>query len=454
MTMAHVEPAARSAALGARLRDLSRAWPRSDEYFVRSGRLRRAVGLTLEAEGCGAPMGARVQILCGDGREVAAEVVGFAHGRTLLMPLEHAGGLPPDAVVLRRGDGVARIGDDWLGRVVNASGHALDGRADPRGSRPSDAVAAPINPLSRQRITEPLDVGVRAINGVLSLGRGQRIGLFAGSGVGKSTLLGMMTRNSSADVVVVGLIGERGREVADFVHETLGPDALTRACVVAAPADAPPLARLRGAWLATAVAEYFRDRGHSVLLLMDSLTRFAHAGREIGLATGEAPATRGYPPSALARLPQLVERAGNTDGPGSITAIYTVLVDGDDLQEPVADAARAVLDGHIVLSRAIAESGRFPAIDVEASVSRVMDAVTDQPQQQAARRLRRLLAAYSKHRDLITIGAYKQGSDADTDEAIARWSRIEAFLRQDTQEAADLDRSRRALQAIFEESAS
>lgn len=449
--MTVIDPAQRAGALSAQLRQLGRRCPNSEEYFVRSGRLRRAVGLTLEAEGCNAPMGARVQILCGEGREVSAEVVGFAHGRTLLMPLEHAAGLTPDAVVLRRGDGVARIGADWLGRVVNANGRALDGRADPRGSRPSDALPPPINPLSRQRITQPLDVGVRAINGVLSLGRGQRIGLFAGSGVGKSTLLGMMTRNTTADVVVVGLIGERGREVADFVHDTLGPDGLARACVVAAPADAPPLARLRGAWLATAVAEYFRDRGQSVLLLMDSLTRFAHAGREIGLATGEAPATRGYPPSALARLPQLVERAGNADGPGSITAIYTVLVDGDDLQEPVADAARAVLDGHIVLSRAIAESGRFPAIDIEASVSRVMDAVTDQPQQQAARRLRRLLAAYSTHRDLITIGAYKAGSDPDTDEALVRWSRIEAFLRQDTREAADLDSARRALQAIFED---
>ena len=420
--------------------------------FVRSGRLRRAVGLTLEAEGCSAPLGSRVRIAVADGRDIAAEVVGFAHGRTLLMPLDNPVGLLPEAAVAQRAGGaVARIGPDWLGRVVDANGRALDGRADPRGTRSADAAPAPINPLARRPITTPLDVGVRAVNGVLTLGRGQRVGLFAGSGVGKSTLLGMMTRNTTADVVVVGLIGERGREVGDFVHDTLGAEGMTRACVVAAPADAPPLARLRGAWLATAVAEYFRDQGRSVLLLMDSLTRFAHAGREIGLATGEAPATRGYPPSALARLPQLVERAGNGDGTGSITAIYTVLVDGDDLQDPVADAARAVLDGHIVLSRGIAESGRFPAIDVEASVSRVADAVTDQPQQHAARRLRRLLAAHSRHRDLITIGAYKQGTDADTDEALARWSRIEAFLRQDRGEVADMAASQQALDAIFQE---
>lgn len=441
----------RAVTLGRRMDGLRATMP-TDAGFVYSGRLKRAVGLTLEAEGCSAPLGARVSISGRNDTRIAAEVVGFVHGRSLLMPLSGAEGLTPDALVTLRANGAAlRIGDDWLGRVVDATGRALDDRPDPRGQRALDLAPKPINPLTRARIDQPLDVGVRAINGLLTLGRGQRVGLFAGSGVGKSTLLGMMTRNTQADVVVVGLIGERGREVADFVHETLGPVALARACVVAAPADAPPLARLHGAWLATAVAEYFRDQGLSVLLLMDSLTRFAHAAREIGLATGEPPATRGYPPSALARLPQLVERAGNGSGPGSITAIYTVLVDGDDLQEPVADAARAVLDGHIVLSRTVAESGRFPAIDIEASVSRVMEAVTAVPQQQAARRLRRLLAAYSRHRDLITIGAYKAGSDADTDEALARWSAIEAFLQQATSESASLDASNAALANLFKE---
>lgn len=442
---------ARGQALAHRLEGLRQHWP-DGSGFVRSGRLKRAVGLTLEAEGCTAPLGARVSIDNANGKDIGAEVVGFAHGRTLLMPLDSASGLLPDAEVSQRSTGAnLRIGPDWLGRVVDASGHALDGGPEPRGDRPAHAEPLAINPLLRRRIDTPLDVGVRAVNGVLTLGRGQRVGLFAGSGVGKSTLLGMMTRNTAADVVVVGLIGERGREVADFVHETLGPEGLSRACVIAAPADAPPLARLRGAWLASTVAEYFRDQGLSVLLLMDSLTRFAHAAREIGLATGEAPATRGYPPSALARLPRLVERAGNGDGKGSITAIYTVLVDGDDLQDPVADSARAVLDGHIVLSRAIAESGRFPAIDLEASVSRVADAVTDQPQQEAARRLRRLLSAYSRHRDLITIGAYKSGTDPDTDEALRLWPRIEAFLRQGTREASDLSSSLQALNSLFAE---
>jgi flagellum-specific ATP synthase len=290
----------------------------------------------------------------------------------------------------------------------------------------------PLNPLARAPIDRPLDVGVRAINALLTVGRGQRIGLFAGSGVGKSVLLGMMARYTEADVIVVGLIGERGREVKEFIEKILGEEGRKRAVVVAAPADSTPLMRLHGAWRATAIAEYFRDQGQNVLLIMDSLTRFAQAQREIGLAIGEAPATKGYPPSVFARLPQLVERAGNA-GPeqGSITAFYTVLTEGDDQQDPIADAARAILDGHIVLSRRIAESGQYPAIDVEASISRVMHDIVPHAQMQQARQLKRQLATFEHNRDLVAIGAYRAGSDPRIDAAIAMQPAIVDFLRQD-----------------------
>jgi flagellum-specific ATP synthase len=291
---------------------------------------------------------------------------------------------------------------------------------------------------------------VRAINALLSVGRGQRLGLFAGTGVGKSTLLGMMTRYTRADVIVVGLIGERGREVRDFIDHALGPQALRRAVVVATPSDRSPLARVRGAWLATSIAEGFRDQGKNVLLLMDSLSRFAQAQREIGLAVGEPPATRGYPPSAFAVLPKLVERAGNgLPGQGSITAFYTVLAEGDDNNDPIADAARGILDGHIVLSRSIAESGIYPAIDVEASISRVANEVTTPAQQLLVRRFKQLASAYTRNRDLINIGAYKAGADPRIDAALACWPRMEALLRQDINEAADFDASRTALETLF-----
>jgi flagellum-specific ATP synthase len=309
-----------------------------------------------------------------------------------------------------------------------------------------------INPLMREPITRSLDVGVRAINALLPIGRGQRVGLFAGSGVGKSTLLGMMTRFTAADVIVVGLIGERGREVRDFVEATLGEEGLRRSVVVAAPADRPPLARLHGALRATAIAEYYRDQGLHVLLLMDSLTRYAQAQREIGLSVGEPPTTRGYPPSVFAKLPALVERAGNgADGRGSITAFYTVLTEGDDQQEPIADAARAILDGHIVLSRRIADSGQYPAIDVEVSVSRVMQDITDAPWRERIRKLRRLMSAYSTQRDLIAIGAYQRGSDPTVDEALARWPSIVEFLGQDVAEASNVEQSKAALMRLLDD---
>jgi flagellum-specific ATP synthase len=294
----------------------------------------------------------------------------------------------------------------------------------------------------RRAIRDPLDVGVRSINSLLTVGGGQRIGLFAGSGVGKSVLLGMMTRYTKADVAVVGLIGERGREVQDFVSNTLGPDGMRRAVVVATPADNPPLMRLHGAWLATAIAEYFRDRGLKVLLLLDSLTRFAQAQREIALAIGEPPATKGYPPSVFARLPQLVERAGNSDrGSGSITAFYTVLAEGDDQNDPIADAARAILDGHIVLSRRLAENGLYPAIDIEASISRAMHQIVTREQQDLANRFKQVYSTYQQNRDLITVGAYKRGADARVDLAVEQWPKMLDFLRQDMYDPVGFARS-------------
>src|SRR5690606_30635265 len=326
--------------------------------LAREGVLRRAVGLTLEASGCSAPLGSRCKVETAGGRWVDAEVVGFAGDRTFLMPTADLEGLLPNARVVqshRRGE--VAVGEGLLGRVIDSDGAPLDGRGPIRAEQWVGLAGTAINPLMREPISQSLDVGVRAINALLPIGRGQRIGVFAGSGVGKSTLLGMMTRYTAADIIVVGLIGERGREVRDFVESTLGVEGLRRSVVVATPADRPPLARLHGALRATAIAEYYRDQGLDVLLLMDSLTRFAHAQREIGLSVGEPPTTRGYPPSVFAKLPQLVERAGNgADGRGSITAFYTVLTEGDDQQEPIADAARAILDGHIVLTRRIADA--------------------------------------------------------------------------------------------------
>jgi flagellum-specific ATP synthase len=420
--------------------------------LAREGVLRRAVGLTLEASGCSAPLGARCRVETAGGRWVDAEVVGFAGDRTYLMPTADLEGLLPNArVVPTRRRGEVAVGESLLGRVIDSDGAPLDGRGPLRAEGWMGLAGTAINPLMREPITRPLDVGVRTINALLPIGRGQRIGLFAGSGVGKSTLLGMMTRHTAADVIVVGLIGERGREVRDFVESTLGEEGLRRAVVVATPADRPPLARLQGALRATAIAEWFRDQGLHVLLLMDSLTRFAHAQREIGLSVGEPPTTRGYPPSVFAKLPALVERAGNgADGHGSITAFYTVLTEGDDQQEPIADAARAILDGHIVLSRRIADSGLYPAIDVEVSVSRVMQEITDAPWRERIRKLRRLLAAHSAQRDLIAIGAYQRGSDPVVDEAVARWPAILDFLGQDVNEAADVDESRKALARLLD----
>jgi flagellum-specific ATP synthase len=422
-----------------------------DHGFVVEGLLQRAVGLTLEASGCQLQIGARCLINRPEGGGIEAEVVGFAGERTFLMPTGDMDGLVPRARVRPLpGAGNVQVGEAMLGRVIDGAGMPLDGKPAPRTDHQVPLTGLPINPLIREPVTEPLDVGVRAINGLLTVGRGQRIGLFAGSGVGKSTLLGMMTRFTAADVIVVGLIGERGREVRDFVSKVLGDQGIKRAVVIATPADRPPLMRIRGAWLATAVAEHFRDQGKQVLLLMDSLTRFAQAQREVGLAVGEPPTTRGYPPSVFTRIPQLVERAGTSGGKGAITGIYTVLTEGDDPNDPVADTARAILDGHIMLSREVAEAGRYPAIDIESSVSRLANDIVSPRQAEAAHRFRQLYSRYTASSDLIQLGAYKKGTDPDTDLAIAKWPGIRQYLSQGRHEPASLADCERQLQALLQ----
>lgn len=421
----------------------------------KSGRLVRVVGLTLEAHGLTVPMGTPCEVETDGGGKVEAEVVGFEGERIFLMPRGPIGRLRAGARVtpsLNRAE--VPQGEGLLGRVVNADGEPLDGKGRLRHVRYGSLRVPPINPLLRAPVTQPLDVGVRSINSVLSLARGQRVGLFAGAGVGKSSLLGMMTRHTAAQVTVVALIGERGREVREFVQDTLGEAGLRHAVVVAAPADAPPLTRVRAAYMATAIAEGFRDDGCDVLLLMDSLTRFAQAQREIGLAVGEPPATRGFPPSVFTHLPQLIERAGNADiGGGSISAIYTVLVEGDDLNDPVADNARAILDGHIVLSRQMTDAGIYPAVDIERSISRLANVVQTPEQRAAALELRGLIAAWRRNQDLIAIGAYKSGSDPKTDRAIALWPAIEAFMRQGADDACSLERSREDLVRLLRSAA-
>jgi len=432
------------------VREVDRVPPSPVEGF-----LGRMVGLALEAVGCQASIGDSCEVLTSEGERVKAEVVGFAGDRLYLMPTGDPHGLGPNArVIPQQRAGTVRVGPQLLGRVIDGAAQPLDGLGPLGCEERVRLIGTPVNPLQRQTISEPLDVGIRAINSLLTVGRGQRIGLFAGSGVGKSVLLGMMARYTAADVIIVGLVGERGREVKEFVERILGPRDRKRALVVATPADTPPLMRMHGAWLATAAAEYFRDRGASVLLIMDSLTRFAQAQREIGLAIGEAPATKGYPPSVFARLPQLVERAGNgSPGQGSITAFYTVLVEGDDQSDPIADAARAILDGHVVLSRRFAESGHYPAIDVETSVSRAMHDIASAEHIELARRFRQVLATYEHNRDLISIGAYQRGSDPRIDAAIALAPRLHKFLQQDMHERVDFAASLTALEAALADTA-
>lgn len=416
---------------------------------VAAGKLVRGIGLTLEAVGCQLPVGSQCLVQTVEG-EIEAEVVGFGDDITYLMPTEAVRGIVPGSRVmpLNRQSGLP-VGMGLLGRVVDGNGQPLDGLGEIDAEARAPTTRPPMNPLIRRPINAPMDVGVRAINALNTVGVGQRMGLFAGSGVGKSVLLGMMTRGCEADVVVVGLVGERGREVKEFIHDILTEEERQRAVVVAAPADTSPLMRLKGCETAVTIAEYFRDKGMKVLLLIDSLTRYAMAQREIALAVGEPPATKGYPPSVFARLPALVERAGNgSERQGSITAFYTVLTEGDDLQDPIADAARAILDGHVVLSRTLADSGHYPAIDIEASISRVMPMVVSEEHQLMARRIRQVYSNYKQNQDLISIGAYAKGSDPRIDLAIRAEPAINALLQQGMKQVIPYDESLGGMAAL------
>ncbi|WKE67436.1 FliI/YscN family ATPase [Gallaecimonas kandeliae] len=410
-----------------------------------AGRLVRVTGLTLEVVGCRLVIGQRCLVDTKGGAPVLAEVVGFDRDTAFLMPYRAVSGLYSGAGVRPLDDEFKLpVGPALLGRVLDGLMQPLDELPPPIGEL-IPLHGTHLNPLKRKPIREPLDVGVRALNALLTPGKGQRFGLFAGAGVGKSVLLGMMTRYTRAQVVVVGLIGERGREVREFLEEALGEEGMKRAVVIAAPADQSPLLRLRAAEVCHRLAEHYRDQGLDVLLLMDSFTRYAQAQRELALAIGEPPATRGYPPSVFAALTRLAERAGNGEGAGSLSAVYTVLAEGDDQQDPVADAARAILDGHVVLSRELAEAGHYPAIDVGASISRVMPQVTSPEHQQLALRLKRLLARYQQVSELLPLGGYQPGQDMELDEAVRRYPRLAAFLQQGMLEAASLDESLQAL---------
>ncbi|CAD5110212.1 flagellar protein export ATPase FliI [Zestomonas carbonaria] len=405
-----------------------------------SGRLVRVSGMVLESLGCQRLTGQRCHVEQADGSLLEAQVVGFNRDITYLMPFKKPVGLMAGSRVFPvRDEARLQIDESWLGRVVNGLGEPLDELGKLGGRDPLPTELPTVNPLKRRPVEEPLDVGVRAINAMLTVGKGQRVGLFAGSGVGKSVLLGMITRQTKADVVVVGLIGERGREVQEFLLHSLGPEGLRKAVVVVAPANESPLMRLKAAELCHSIAAYFRDLGKDVLLLVDSLTRYAMAQREIALALGEPPATKGYPPSVFGLLPELVESAGNGEsGQGSLSALYTVLAEGDDQQDPVVDCARAILDGHIVLSRKLADVGHYPAIDIAASVSRCMSQVTAPEHQAAARQLKEFYGTYEKIRELIPLGGYTPGMDAKTDRAVQLAPSIERFLRQEVGDGAEL----------------
>ncbi|WP_202113006.1 flagellar protein export ATPase FliI [Paenibacillus sp. MMS18-CY102] len=411
-----------------------------------NGKVTQVIGLTVESEGPDASIGEVCYIYPTKGaKPLKAEVVGFKDNKVILMPLGELESIGPGCDVVGTGKPLTvQVGSELLGKVLDGLGQPLDGSFIPSRMPHSSTNNVPNNPLMRPRVTEPLGIGVRAIDGLLTVGQGQRVGIFAGSGVGKSTLLGMIARNTSADVNVIALIGERGREVLEFIEKDLGPEGLARSVVIVATSDQPALIRMKGALIATTIAEYFRDRGLNVMLMMDSVTRYAMALREVGLAIGEPPATRGYTPSVFAALPKLLERAG-TGPSGSITAFYTVLVDGDDMNEPIADAVRGILDGHIVLSRELAHQGHFPAIDVLASISRVMKEIVTEEQQDAANSLKGLLATYKSSEDLINIGAYQYGSNGKIDQAIEAIDEIRAYTRQKTNEKVILEDAQQQL---------
>jgi flagellum-specific ATP synthase len=416
-----------------------------------TGKVSEIVGLMVEGRGPAASVGDVCGIYAnGDERPVSAEVVGFKKGSVLLMPLESIRGLSPGCriVSLDRKAGV-RVGQGLLGRILDGLGNPIDNKGPIQAEDDYPLYADPINPLERGRIREPVDLGIRVLNALLTCGKGQRMGIFSGSGVGKSVLMGMMAKNTDVDVNVIGLIGERGREVREFLENNLGEEGLARSVVVVAASDMHPLIRMRAAYVATSIAEYFRDLGKDVLLMVDSLTRFAMAQREIGLSIGEPPTTKGYTPSVFSLLPKLLERAGNVEGKGSITGLYTILVEGDDFNEPISDAARSILDGHVSLSRALANKNHYPAVDILGSVSRVMTDIIDAEHRRMAGDVMNIVATYKRAEDLINIGAYAEGSNPDIDRAVAMIDRVNTFLRQDIGERVDFNTARRELAALF-----
>lgn len=424
---------------------------KENQSAVVSGTIIRISGMKIEAVGLSEPIGTICRITTHDKTAVNAEVVGFSDQITYMMAQDNMDGIKPGSSVisLLRAH-KARVGQGLLGRILDSNGDPIDGGADITPEDYYSLQAKPINPLLRKRITDTLDVGIRAINALLTVGKGQRMGIFSGSGVGKSVLLGMITRFTKADVVVVGLIGERGREVKEFIEESLGKVGLQKCVVVASPADMTPLNRINGAILATTIAEYYRDQGNDVLLIVDSLTRFAQAQREIALSIGELPATKGFSPSVFAKLAQLVERTGTgVPGQGSITAFYTVLIEGDDIQDPIGDHVRSLLDGHIFLSRQLADAGHYPAIDIERSISRVMAAIVPEKQLTKATTFKKLYSAYTQNRDLINVGMYQQGADNVVDEAIRCKDQLNGFLMQDINESASMAESVTQLNDIF-----
>ncbi len=416
-----------------------------------TGYVNRVVGLTIESTGPNAKIGELCEIYPNkDSKPIKAEVVGFKEKKVLLMPLGEMAGIAPGSKVVASGHYLrVNVGDNLLGRVLDGLGNVIDAGTIPFTHETTDVNNQPPNPLLRDPIDEPLTLGVKAIDSLITCGKGQRMGIFAGSGVGKSTLLGMIARNTSADINVIALIGERGREVREFIEHDLGKEGLKRSVLVVATSDQPALVRLKGAQIATAIAEYFRDKGKDVLLMMDSLTRFSMAQREVGLAVGEPPVTRGYTPSVFALLPKLLERAGRSDK-GSITGLYTVLVDGDDFNEPISDTVRGILDGHILLSRKLATLGRYPAIDVLGSISRVMPKIVTDEHLIASRKMREFLAVYNEAEDLINIGAYKRGSSAKIDEAIDKNEACVNFLKQDVKQKVEFQDCINEMQAVVD----
>ncbi|QHT48662.1 flagellar protein export ATPase FliI [Bacillus sp. SB49] len=424
---------------------------RQADTYKRFGRIKRVVGLMVESKGPDASVGDLCYIHSPSGKvaPVAAEVVGFHNENILLMPFQEVREVSPGSLVEATKQPLnVKAGIGLIGNILDAMGNPLDGSALPKGLRPYPTDQAPPNPLERPPIKEPIQVGVRAIDSLLSVGKGQRIGIFAGSGVGKSTLMGMIARNSSADLNVIALIGERGREVREFIENDLGEEGRKRSILVVATSDQPALMRVKGAYTATAISEYFRDLGYDVNLMMDSVTRFAMAQREIGLATGEPPTTKGYTPSVFAKLPKLLERTGSSDK-GTITAFYTVLVDGDDLNEPISDTVRGILDGHFILDRKIAEQGQYPALHILKSISRVMKQIVSESHIERAQQLRSLLSTYEENRELIQIGAYKKGSSKEIDQAIHYHPSIMEFLRQGIHEPSTFEHSVEDLNRLF-----